>query len=814
MFLLNDRARQAIAGSSAPWHTPWESATWRSGYAADCKSVYPGSNPGVASTPQWWHAVPRIPQVRCAIANSHSGGTPILNTEQREVVEHPDGPLLVLAGAGTGKTSALTARLAELLRSEHVRPWQVLAVTFTNKAAREMRERVAAQFGGDEALRPEWMGTFHSLSARILRRHAEMAGLQPDFAILDRDDSTRLLQEILRDLDVNQKLWSPKALAAWIDRWKNRAQGPADIPADEAGQFAEGKGLEVYKEYSKRLTRLNAADFGDLIMLVVRIFQQHPEVAENYRQKFEHILVDEYQDVNVAQYLWLRLIAKEGSNICCVGDDDQAIYGWRGAEVGHILRFERDFASARVIRLEQNYRSTQHILSVGASLLRANSARLGKTLWSDLGEGQKVRVCSFSDGQSEAKWVADEIESIAGRRERGRVPPAEIAILVRASFLMNALESQLAVSGIPYRVVGGPRFFDRMEVRDAVSYLQLAAFPHAFLSFSRVANRPRRGIGPVSVAAVRQTGQEQNLPVADAAYAALAQSKVRGRAGPELASLAGQIQGWQAACEAGEPPAKIAASILEESGYLAMWRNEKTPDSAGRVENLEEFLTTLERFDSVRAFLEHVALVNEDESDSGPERISLMTIHAAKGLEFDTVFLPGWEDETFPSPRSLEERRPHGLEEERRIAHVAVTRARKNVAITYAARRFAFGSFQYRTPSRFLTELPDASVHYLQDGFDTDIPSSSRLEAAAARSEQYLSPGWSRMQKNLSRASDGVAKLAGTRSLSRFKVQERVFHVKFGYGEVQRSDDKHVQVEFQTGVKTVLAAFLAPASRN
>ena len=432
--------------------------------------------------------------------------------------------MLVLAGAGTGKTSALTARLAELLHSGRVRPWRVLAVTFTNKAAREMRERVVSQLGADDSLRPDWMGTFHSLSARILRRHAEHAGLQPGFAILDRDDSTRLLKEILRDLHVDQKLWQPRALMAWIDRWKNRALGPADIPAEEAAQMANGKGPEVYEEYSRRLRTLNAADFGDLIMLAVLMFQQHPEVAERYRKQFEHILVDEYQDVNVAQYLWLRLIARSTSNICCVGDDDQAIYGWRGADVGHILRFERDFPTAKVIRLEQNYRSTKHILSAGSHLLEGNRARLGKTLWSDLGEGTKVRIGEFPDGFAEAKWIADEVEQLTGRRVRGRVPPGEIAILVRASYLMNALETQLARSGIPYRVVGGLRFYDRLEVRDAVAYLQLAAFPNAYLAFARIANTPRRGIGAVSIKAVQQAGQDHGLSVADAADAAIAGS--------------------------------------------------------------------------------------------------------------------------------------------------------------------------------------------------------------------------------------------------------------------------------------------------
>ncbi len=777
--------------------------------------MYTGSNPVVASTPQRWLAVP-VTRGGCAIVMQPNDTlrNPVesLNPRQREVVEHGDGPLLVLAGAGTGKTSALTARLAELLRSGRVKPWRVLAVTFTNKAAREMRERIVSQLGADNSLQPDWMGTFHSLSARILRRHAELAGLQAGFVILDRDDSNRLLKEILRDQNIDQKIWPPRALMAWIDRWKNRALGPAAIPAEEAAELANGRGPEVYEEYQRRLQTLNAADFGDLIMLVVRMFQQHPEVADRYRQQFDHILVDEYQDVNVAQYLWLRLIAGPASNLCCVGDDDQAIYGWRGADVGHILRFERDFPNARVIRLEQNYRSTKHILSAGSHLLKGNQARLGKTLWSDLGEGRKVRIGGFADGFAEAKWIADEVDLLSGRRERGRVPPGEIAILVRASYLMNVLETQLARSGIPYRVVGGLRFYDRLEVRDAMAYLQLAAFPNAYLAFARIANTPRRGIGPVSIEAVKKAGLDDGLPVADAANAAIDRSKVRGKAARELTVLVRQLRDWRQACKGGERPASLARRILDETGYRSMWEKERTPDAAGRVENLNEFLSSLEEHDDVPSFLERVALLNEEEDDAEDDRINLLTIHAAKGLEFDTVFLPGWEDEVFPSPRSVEERSDLGLEEERRTAHVAITRARNCLSITYAARRLAFGSVQYRTPSRFLSEIPETCVEPVGDGFDQDVPfAASRLESAAILTQQYSSPGWSRMQQNLARASDGVAKLSRTGSYPKFSVNERVFHKKFGYGEVLAADEKLVRVAFQTGVKSVRAEFLERA---
>ncbi len=735
-----------------------------------------------------------------------------LNPQQRAVVAHEEGPLLVLAGAGTGKTRALTARLADLIRSRRTRPWQILAVTFTNKAAREMRERVAAQLDGDDALRPDWMGTFHALSTRILRRHAELAGLTPDFAILDRDDSTRLLKDVLQDLGVDQKQWTPRAAAAWIDRWKNQALGPDSVPEEEADTLASGKGTEVYAEYARRLKSLNAADFGDLIMHAIRIFQQHKEVALRYGEQFEHVLVDEYQDVNVAQYLWLRLIAGSGANLCCVGDDDQAIYGWRGARVEHILRFERDFPGAKVIRLEQNYRSTSHILSAGSNLLRANRARLGKTLWSDLGDGRKVLLGSFADGAAEAKWIAEEIERLTGRRGPDCVPPNEIAVLVRASFLMSVLEAQLSHAAIPYRIVGGFRFYERAEIRDAVAYLQLAAYPHAYVAFGRVANQPRRGVGPVSVDAVRREGRRLEAPVVVAVEAAVDGARVRGRAAASLRTLADQIRSWQEACASGLPPSRLAERILDETGYLAMLENERTPESAGRIENLQELLSSLEEHDRVDEFLERVSLTSEDDSDAGSDRISLMTIHAAKGLEFDTVFLPAWEDEVFPHPRAVEERGQEGMEEERRTAHVAVTRARRTLAITHAARRLAFGSYQYRSPSTFLSDIPESCVERVDDGFDLGLPSASRLESAAATASQYLSPGWSRMRKNLPRASDGVARLPRETAIPRFDPGERVFHKKFGYGEVQETDAKHVQVAFETGVKTVLANFLAPAA--
>jgi len=745
-------------------------------------------------------------------ASRPSPSLPALNPRQQEVVDHGDGPLLVLAGAGTGKTSALTARLANLLRSRGVPPWKALAVTFTNKAAREMRERVALRLAGADIDRPDWVGTFHAFGGRLLRRHAELAGLRPDFAILDRADSMRMLQQVHKDFGLDPRMFPPAATAGWIDQCKNQAKAPETLSEADGRHVANGRGLEAYREYRKRCQGANAADFGDLILLPVRLLQAHPEVAERYRNQFEHVLVDEYQDVNVAQYLLLRLVAESDGNICCAGDDDQAIYGWRGAEVGHILRFQRDFPTGEIIRLEQNYRSTRHILAVGSSLMADSRQRLGKTLWSDLGEGQRVRVIRHADGGMEAAWIADEIERLTSRARGKPISPAEVAVLVRAGYQLQQLEELFVKAGLPYRVVGATKFFDRAEIRDAIAYFQLAARDHAHLAFLRVANTPRRRLGPASLDIVAALGREGNLGVEEALQAAVDRRLLRPAPAAALGELATLIQGWKAACAERPPVAELGRRILAESGYLDMLRREDTRESGARIENLEELLSVMADFDDLPGFLEQAALqaAGSDRED-GEEKVSLMTIHAAKGLEFDAVFLPGWEDETFPSPRAVEDVARNGLDEERRIAHVAVTRARRLLTISHAARRRRFGRHEYRTPSRFLSSLPAACVDWLDDGGETEIPFVSRLETAALRTTQYRSPGWSRLQQNRALANDGLPRRPRPAGTRRFANGQQVFHGKFGQGEVLSSDHRGVQVRFPTGERTVVASFLSAA---
>ncbi len=739
-----------------------------------------------------------------------------LNSRQREAVEHLDGPLLVLAGAGTGKTSTLTVRVAELLRQGKARPWEILAVTFTNKAATEMRERVAAALGPD-GREPEWMGTFHSISARMLRRHAKHAGLRSDFTILDSDDSRRVLREIAQEMDIDRKRWNDRVLAAFMDMWKNRALGPDSVPESEAQRLANGRGAAVYREYCSRLLALNAADFGDLLLHMVHIFQRQPDIADEYRNRFRYVLVDEYQDTNVAQYLWLRLVTGSHGNICCVGDDDQSIYGWRGAQVEHILRFERDFPRARVIRLEQNYRSTAHILGAGSGLISANTGRLGKKLWTAAGNGEKVRVGAFADGRSEAQWTAGEIDQLASGSGNARLSLSQIAILVRASYLMRVLEEQLGWSGIPYQVVGGVRFYERAEIRDAVAYMQAIAQPGAFLAFERIANTPRRGLGPVSIQAIRDEASRTGGLFIPSAEKALSKGAVRGKGAVGLRQLLGQVEAWRKQMEEEIPVRELAKLVLRESGYLEMWESSSSLDAQGRIENLNEFINALEEFETLDAFFEHVALVRGEETSPDEESVKIMTIHAAKGLEFDSVFLPAWEEEVIPTPRSLDRPLLGGIEEERRLAHVAITRAKKRLAITWVQTRHRFGMIEPRTPSRFLRDLPSEHISILGDAVAPEVEFSgagSLLEMRASRAEAYLSPGWRRMQQNRTLATSGIANRHEVRAHSKFAPGVRVFHQKFGYGQVLRTDGSSVDVAFETGNKTIMSSFLAADNRE
>ncbi|MBX3505722.1 MAG: UvrD-helicase domain-containing protein [Parvibaculum sp.] len=738
-----------------------------------------------------------------------------LNAEQREAVESLDGPVLVLAGAGTGKTRVLTTRLAHLLATRRAWPGQILAVTFTNKAAREMHERIGALIGGAvEGM--QWLGTFHALGAKMLRRHAELAGLRSDFTILDADDQQRLMKQIIQAEGIDEKRWPARQLAAHIDGWKNRGLTPEKVPAGEAQAFANGKGGELYAAYQARLKVLNAADFGDLLLEVLRIFQEHPEVLAEWQSRFKYMLVDEYQDTNVAQYLWLRLLAQKHKNICCVGDDDQSIYGWRGAEVDNILRFEKDFPGAKVIRLERNYRSTSNILGAASGLIAANEQRLGKTLWTEANdnEGEKIKIASYWDGEEEARAVAEEVEQLQRQGHLLR----DMAILVRASFQMREFEDRFINLGIPYRVVGGPRFYERAEIRDASAYLRLIAQPDDDLAFERIVNRPRRGIGDVALQTVHRLARAENTSLYRASKMIVTTEELKPAARRALAGFIEMMERWRALVT-GMPHTELAQIVLDESGYTEMWQNDKSADAPGKLENLKELIRSMEHFETLAGYLEHISLVMEIEQNETADKINLMTLHSAKGLEFDTVFLPGWEEGLFPHQRSLDENGIAGLEEERRLAYVGITRAKKRALISFAANRRVHALWQSSIPSRFVDELPKHHVEVTESamaGSSYQNYGQSRFAQDFARGSDYSSPGWRRAQANAEirtkpPAYEAHAELVATSdpSAASYGKGERVFHQKFGYGHVTEIDGNKLTVEFdKAGRKKVIDSFL------
>ena len=722
-----------------------------------------------------------------------------LNPEQREAVETLDGPLLVLAGAGTGKTRVLTTRFAHLLMTGRAWPGQVLAVTFTNKAAREMRERVSAILGRPaEGL---WLGTFHSLCARMLRRHAELVGLTSSFTILDTDDQMRLLKQVMDAAGVDLKRWPAPGLMAAIQRWKDRGLAPDGVTPAEDTEYAAGRARALYAQYQSRLRDLNACDFGDLMLHMVTILRGNPEVLADWHRRFRYVLVDEYQDTNLVQYLWLRLLAQGHKNICCVGDDDQSIYSWRGAEIENILRFERDFPGAKVVRLESNYRSTRPILATASHLIAHNSGRLGKTLRTGRNdaEGEKVRVVSLWDSEEEARMVGERIEAA---RRSGEPPLSEVAILVRAGFQTRAFEERLITIGVPYRVVGGLKFYERQEIRDAMAYLRVLAQPADDLAFERIVNVPKRGIGDTALRAMHMMARQENIPLAAAAARLVEGNDLRSKPRQALAELLHGFARWRQALGR-EGHVLVAATVLDESGYTAMWQADKSPEAPGRLENLKEFLRALGEFESLGGFLEHVALVMENDENAEGDRVSLMTLHAAKGLEFDMVFLPGWEEGLFPHQRALDESGERGLEEERRLAYVGLTRARKLAVVSSAANRRVYGNWTSSIPSRFLDELPPDQVQRegsaaVTRGRAVEIPSVFTGMGGLATRRRVIDQGAWEVRERPAPA-DAPA------------VGERVFHQKFGYGEVLAVDDNKLDVEFATGRKRVLSSFVDKA---
>ncbi|GAA0600873.1 ATP-dependent helicase [Paenochrobactrum glaciei] len=808
---------------------------------------------------------------RAMAARNQQRGEPTyltgLNPEQRLAVETTEGPVLVLAGAGTGKTRVLTTRIAHIINQGLAYPSQILAVTFTNKAAREMRERIGVLLGDSVEGMP-WLGTFHSIGVKLLRRHAELAHLRSDFTILDTDDVIRLIKQLIQAEGLDDKRWPARSFANMIDAWKNKGLSPSEISEGDARAFANGKGRELYEAYQNRLRTLNACDFGDLLLHPIRIFRTHPDILREYHQKFRYILVDEYQDTNTAQYMWLRLLAQrpqnktrtdnpdgfsaqQGVNLCCVGDDDQSIYGWRGAEVDNILRFEKDFPGAAVIKLERNYRSTAHILGAAGYLISHNEGRLGKTLFTDAPDPDdaRVQVHAAWDSEEEARAVGETIE----QAQRHGHKLNNMAILVRASFQMREFEDRFVTLGLNYRVIGGPRFYERLEVRDAMAYLRVVAQGADDLAFERILNTPKRGLGDASMRQIHDYARERGIPMLEAAHDLVQTEELKPKPRSALREVVENFYRWQSLIDI-TPHTELAEMILDESGYTAMWQNDKTAEAPGRLENLKEFIRSMEDYESLRGFLEHVALVMDADKNENMDAVNIMTLHSAKGLEFETVFLPGWEEGLFPHQRSLDEGGRSGLEEERRLAYVGVTRAKKNLHIWFVSNRRIHGMWQSTIPSRFLDELPEAHVEIAEmDGNYGGYGSSggygqSRFEKADPFQNSYSTPGWQRAQQNRndatrnnwgSRSGANVERIgygetessfgAGRGSVkgrtidgeivsksvnvstSDFKVGSRVFHLKFGNGTVAVVDGNKLTVEFdKAGQKRVLDSFVKP----
>ncbi len=725
-----------------------------------------------------------------------------LNLAQLEAVKTLNGPLLVLSGAGTGKTRVLTSRIAELLASGNTKPWNILAVTFTNKAAREMKMRVGSLVG--PMAEQAWLGTFHALAARMLRRNADLVGLKPDFTILDADDQTRLLKQLMVAGDVDPKRWPARMLGGVISRWKDRGLTPEKISTVEAGDIANGRIKQLYESYQNRLIALNAADFGDLLLHMLTIFTKHQDVLSDYQARITHIMVDEYQDTNIAQYLWLRLLTGNQNNLCCVGDDDQSIYGWRGAEVGNILRFEADFIGAKVVRLEENYRSTGHILATAANVISHNEARLGKTLFTAADDGEKVCVNSYWDGVDEARNISNQVESILA--DGGDL--SQVAVLVRAGFQTREFEERFVAIGLPYRVVGA-RFYERSEIRDAIGYLRLISQPADDLAFERIINLPKRGLGAASLHAVYIQARAAEKPLLAAALDLINTDELRPAARHAFAAFLQDIKRWRD--QAGKiHHTDLIKMVLDESGYTQMWQLNKSPDAPGRVENLTELVNAMQDFDSLQSFLEHISLVMDSDTENEQGEVTLMTLHAAKGLEFDMVFLPGWEEGVFPSQRTIDESGAVGLEEERRLAYVGITRARKNLCISFASSRRIHGQWQSAIPSRFVQELPRNHItETMAEGMSSGLGFSRSIAAGLdVASTNGFGPGWRRLAtRQQTKPSSGWKPDTNAKE---FTIGDRVFHQKFGMGNVQSIDSDKLEIAFdKAGNKKVVSGFVS-----
>jgi DNA helicase-2/ATP-dependent DNA helicase PcrA len=771
-----------------------------------------------------WATFPNCSIMSLPISDTPSPNDPPylrgLNAPQREAVLTTEGPLLVLAGAGTGKTAALTARLAHLIATRRAYPSEILAVTFTNKAAREMKERVARMMGGPEGQMEglPWLGTFHAIGAKMLRRHAELVGLQSNFTILDTDDQLRLMKQLIQAEGIDEKRWPARQLGGLIDRWKNKGLTPQDIDAGESEAYANGKGQQLYAAYQARLLALNACDFGDLLLHVLTLLKKDREILAQYQQRFRYIMVDEYQDTNSSQYLWLRLLAQERKNICCVGDDDQSIYSWRGAQVENILKFEKDFPGAKIVKLEQNYRSTPHILAAASGVIAENGGRLGKTLWTDEAEGEKVQVLGIWDGPEEARRVGDEIEN----HQRAGGTLDDVAILVRAQHQTREFEDRFIQIGMPYKIVGGFRFYERAEIRDALAYLRLVNQPADDLAFERIVNVPKRGLGDKAVEKLHRLARAEGAPLTIAAARILDTDELTPQARRALGNFVGDLARWRDKATQ-LPHPELARQILDESGYTAALQAERSTEAAGRLENLTELVRAMEEYETLGAFLEHVSLVMDNEAQADSQKVTIMTIHAAKGLEYDTVFLVGWEEGIFPSQRALDEGGLASLEEERRLAYVAITRARRKCVILHAANRRIYGQWTSSIPSRFVGELPKA--HIAEESSMTGGASLWRANWSE-RDDPFSDvvrgtgrgPGWQRASTGgqftreptrLMEARTSAVSI-GNKGRSDMEVGLRVFHQKFGYGTVAEIEGNKLEIDFETaGRKRVMDSFVS-----
>ena len=668
-----------------------------------------------------------------------------LNKAQKEAVLHLDGPLLIVAGAGSGKTKVLTSRIAHIIKEKKAYPNQILSVTFTNKAAKEMQTRVSKMLGS-AATGLSWLGTFHSICAKILRKHATAANLNSNFTIIDTDDQTRLIKNICKSENIDIKQLAPRFILAIIDRWKNKGYYPSDVIINNKDVY-EKTILPLYKIYQQKLTDLNSCDFGDLILHTVKILENYPDIRQIYTTNFKYILVDEYQDTNFIQSKWLNLLSEKTRNLCCVGDDDQSIYSWRGAEIKNFLEFDQVYKNTKVIRLEQNYRSSQNILSVASNLIANNQNRVGKTLISNMEEGDLIKLNCFKNGKDEAVGISDEIE----KNLKKKYSFNQMAILVRAIFQTREFEERFLKIGMPYRILGGTKFYERAEIKDCVAYLRLIHQEKDDLAFERIVNNPKRSIGDTTLKTVHEFGKEHNLSLEASSIKMIEKNLIKPKTKIGLSFFLSALSKWRNDLVLKKVShIKLLQTVLDESGYSAMLKNKKDLDNENRLENIKELLSAMKEFDNLESFLEHVSLATSIDQDWDGEKINMMTMHAAKGLEFDVVFLPGWEEGLFPHQKSIEEKGQNGLEEERRLAYVGITRAKKKAIISFSMNRFYQGDWIDSMASRFIDELPEK---YLEKNsfFDEEINNEDDFEFNQdfEIEEGTRSPGWIRYQKRI-----------------------------------------------------------------